>query len=381
MKNNWFKKSLVKCVAGLMVVSMLAGCGQSNSGTARYEATKSESSYSSSVNGYVSYGDAAVAEYDNEDLWNEGTEVAMADQGSGNSNYNNTSASNRKLIKNVNMNVETQEYEVLMKNVENRVKELGGYIQNLDSYNGSDYNVYRNNGNNYNYRRYANLTVRIPAAKLDDFVNSVSELANIVNRRESVEDVTLQYVDVKSHKEALEVEQARLLELLARAELLEDIITLENRLTNIRYQIEAMESSLRTYDDLVDYSTVTLRIDEVEVYTPVIEEPVVKTKWEIMVEGFVDSLKDIADDATNFGVWFVIHLPYLVIWAIVIVVVVIVLKRSIKKNKEKSAKRAEEMVSSLNLEASPLFSAGKPEVKAEVKSDEKADVKEEKGKK
>ena len=53
--------------------------------------------------------------------------------------------------------------------------------------------------------------LRVPQAKLDEFVNSVAELGNVVSRNESVEDVTLQYVDVKSHKESLQVEQERLL--------------------------------------------------------------------------------------------------------------------------------------------------------------------------
>ena len=53
-----------------------------------------------------------------------------------------------------------------------------------------------------------------------------------------MDDVTLRYVDVDSHKKALETEQERLLALLEKAENVEDIITIENRLSDVRYELE-----------------------------------------------------------------------------------------------------------------------------------------------
>ena len=68
--------------------------------------------------------------------------------------------------------------------------------------------------------------------------------------------MTLQYVDLESHKKALTTEQDRLIELMEQAETVEDIITIEGRLSEVRYQLESMESQLRTYDNKIDYSTV-----------------------------------------------------------------------------------------------------------------------------
>ena len=182
------------------------------------------------------------------------------------------------------------------------------------------------------------MTLRIPQQSLDEFIGSISNLANVVSRSESVNDVTLQYVDMQSHKESLQVEQKRLLELLEQADDLEDIITLEDRLTKVRYQIESMESSLRTFDDQVDYSTVYLRIDEVKIYTVVEEEE--ETVWERMAHGFMDSLEDVKDGFVNFGVWFVVNIPYLIIWAVVITVICLVLRRITKGKKGKGLKKS-----------------------------------------
>ena len=233
-----------------------------------------------------------------------------------------TAATERKLIKTVNMDVETREYDKLLASVENKVTELGGYIESLDAYNGSSYYSYRSTRN-------ANMTIRIPKDRLDEFLNTVSDLGNVTNRSENVQDITLTYVDMQSHRDALQTEQERLLQLLEQAESIEDIIAIEQRLSDVRYQLESMESQLRSYDNQVDYSTVYLYIDEVEVYTPVEEE----TAWERISAGFMDSLKNIGIGIKEAAIWFVIHIPYLVIWAIVIVVIVLILKKIRKRTK------------------------------------------------
>lgn len=323
-------RALTGGLALTLCLGLISGCGASRN--------ESASDYSMNAGAAVkSYQTSeaymADADYAADELWTEGEAYESYDAGKGTAtepNLDKTSASKRKLIRNASMNVETQEYETLMANLEARIKELGGYIQNMESYNGNSYYSSKP-------RRNANLVVRIPQAKLDEFIGSVSDLANVVNRTESVNDVTLQYVDMQSHKESLQVEQARLLELLERAESLEDIITLENRLTNVRYQIESMESSLRTFDDQVDYSTVNLRIEEVVVYTPVTVEE--KTVWQRMTEGFLESLESVGDGFVEFGVWFVVNIPYLVIWAVVITVIVLIIKKLRKGKKVKKAKK------------------------------------------
>ncbi|MBO4750499.1 MAG: DUF4349 domain-containing protein [Lachnospiraceae bacterium] len=352
MKSKSIGKGIIKAVACLCAVGMLAACGA--------EATKSSNAmYKSDYSGASSNYEMAEEYYESPDqLWNEG-EIQLANSNSGtldpeHSSTSQTKANKRKLIRNVSMSVETQEYATLMSNLDQRVKEVGGYVQNMDSYNGSGY--YGNS-----YVRHANLVLRIPQDKLDEFVNSVSQLANVLSRSENVEDVTLQYVDVKSHKESLQVEQKRLLELLERAETLEDIITLENRLTSLRYQIESMESTLRTYDDLVDYSTVSIQISEVEVYTPVVEEK--ETNWERMTRGFLQSLENIGNGFLNFGIWFVIKLPYLVIWAIVITVIVLIVKKSLKKNNTRKFGKAKTEEPEKTEETPVFFGNNKPEEK------------------
>lgn len=239
----------------------------------------------------------------------------------------------RKLIKNVNLEVETKEYDAALATLEMQIQELGGYIENMDSYNGSSYSNYRSS-------RYANLTIRIPQEKLDSFLNAVSDSCNVVRRSDSVEDVTLSYVDMESRRDALKTEHTRLLELLEQAETLEDVLTIEDRLTTVRYQLESMESQLRTMDNQVQYSTVYLNISEVKELTPVeIEE---ETAWQRISEGFMNSLRSIGHGFAELGIWFLIHIPQLIIWAAVIAVIVLLVKRRRKKKAAKKAAREAE---------------------------------------
>ena len=99
---------------------------------------------------------------------------------------------------------------------------------------------------------------------------------------------------MESHKKTLETEQERLMALLEQAESLEDILTLEKYLSDVRYQLERMESQLRTYDNLVDYTTVHMYITEVKELTPEPPEEE-ETPGQRLVNGFMESLEDVKD--------------------------------------------------------------------------------------
>lgn len=305
------RKKFKLLVTAVVLALGLTACGGSSVATdsangAWFEETKAEMSQSTSSSAEMDMG------------FTNGATVEVTEEASGSQT---TVQTDRKLIKTVDMSVETKEYDQLLYAVENKVKSLGGYIENMETYNGSAYSSYRNSRN-------ARMTLRIPQESLDAFLEEISAISNVVRHSENVDDVTLQYVDLSSHKEVLLAEQDRLLELIEKAETIEDIITLENRLSNIRYQIESMESQLRTYDNKVTYSTVYLYIDEVKELTPVKEE----TVWERITGGFGETIDDIVYDVTEAFVWFVVNIPYLIIWAVAIIVVILVLKKFRKKD-------------------------------------------------
>ena len=223
----------------------------------------------------------------------------------------------RKLIRNIYIEAETEDLTALTDALTARIAALGGYVESKDLRNGSAYSGY--------YRRTLSMTVRIPTEKADEFVAQVSENSNIVSSTESIDDVTLTYVDTESHVKALETEQERLLALLAKTDNLKDILTLEERLTKVRFELERYASRLRALDNQVTYATIQLSVLEVKEYTPVVEEE--PTVWQRVSQGFTRSLKDIGEGFTNFFVWFTVNSPYLLIWGAVLAVVLLILRK------------------------------------------------------
>lgn len=304
---------ILVCASALL----LAGCGGS-SGNSDYAAETAAMTKGAAMDDAYFYDYEEAAE-----------EYEIPEENGTGSAADEVQDTSRKLIRNVDMDVETEEFDALLVNVQNRIKSLSGYLESSNVYNGS----YSNSDYNGNLRS-ANLTARIPADKLDEFLSLVSESANVVRKDENVTDVTLQYVDMQSHKEVLLTEQERLLELLEQAETIDDIITLESRLSEVRYQIESMESQLRTFDNQVTYSTVYLYIEEVKTYTPVKE----LTRLERMTAGFMASLAGVGNGFLDFCVNLVIALPYLVVWAVVIALIVVGICLIVKKTEKRRLK-------------------------------------------
>lgn len=241
-----------------------------------------------------------------------------------------TPQTGRKLITTMNISAETESFDELMGTLEGQIVSLGGYIENSDQWNGGvDYYGERLN------QRNASLTIRIPSDKLDSFVAVMEEKSNITSKGRSVEDVTLAYVDLESHKKALLTAQDRLLELLEKAETVEDLISIEEKLADIRYQLESMESQLRTYDNRIDYSTVYLQIQEVKRLTPQEE----LTTWGRIKSGFAENLYGAKQDILNFVVNVIINIPYIVIWAILLIIVLVIVILLAKYEKKKKVKR------------------------------------------
>ena len=225
----------------------------------------------------------------------------------------------QKLIRKVGIDAETEDLEALLSALTEQISALGGYVENQEIYNGSSYSSYR--------YRSASLTVRIPAEKLDSFVAEVRGISNVVNYNESADDVTLTYVSTESRVAALEAEEARLLELMEKAENMADLLVIEERLTEVRSQLESTASQLRVLANQVNYATVRLNLEQVKVYTEV-EEP---TVWQRISGGFSDNLKRIGEDLVDFVVWAVTYSPQLIFWGIVIFLAVTLAKRKLKR--------------------------------------------------
>ena len=154
----------------------------------------------------------------------------------------------------------------------------------------------------------------------------------MVRKNMSQNDVTLSYVDTESRIKALKVEEERLLTLMEQAENMADLLEIEARLTEVRYELENYTSRLRTFDNQIDYATIYLNIEEVKVYTTVVEE---QTVWERISEGFIGNLHSLGNNILEFVIFLLVSLPYLAVYGVIALVIVLIVKRSKKKKAAK----------------------------------------------
>lgn len=309
------KKSLFKVlVLFTFILLVTTACSSSKKDNGMTEnKTDSEVSYSTSKsNDGMSYD---MSMEDNSDV-----EKAKV-EGTGTEETSQSVSTTRKLIKRVYLNLQTLDFTSSLEFILDEVKKEGGYIENSDIQGDEIYG--RSN-------KYASLVIRIPSEKVDNFVNLIGDNITVTNKSEETEDVTRDYVDTESRIKMLKIEEERLLSYMEKAESLKDIITLEERLSEVRYELERYSATLKNYDDLVAYSTVTINLYEVEK----IDEKVNKEEisaFSRMATGLKESIVDIKDGFVNFFVWFVIKLPYLIIWGIIITVFVILALKVDKK--------------------------------------------------
>ena len=226
---------------------------------------------------------------------------------------------NVKMIYRGYLYLESTEFDAAIAGLEHLVAQTGGYFESSEL-------------NNYTPYRSAFYVVRVPSAKYQSFCSSVGDLAQLNSQRHTTENVSEAYYDTESRLVTQRTKLERLQELLAKADVMEDIITLESAIADTELQIEYLTGSLRKYDALVDYATVEISLEEVYQLSEQ-EQPVVGFGAKL-AEAFKTGTNRFVDDLESFALRFarnwVSRLIWLVIWAVVIIVVV----RTIRKRKD-----------------------------------------------
>ena len=308
------KQILVPVTALLALVLLFSACG-AGSTTARYDTSPPGESYKEAmtVPESADYDSGGGIEY-------RADSKAKADAPADTKPDAPAAKSSRKLIKDINASVETRQFEKYLNALEAKTLALGGHVESRQT---SD------NGYGYSGNRDATLILRVPADSLDAFKASLGELGKITSIHESTRDVTSNYVDIQAHITALRTERDSLLKLLDQAKNLEDVIRVQDRLTDVRYQLDSLESQLRTMSDQIALSTVTLQVFEVDRITP--DEP--EGFWAKTWAGFKENLFSVGRGLRDFTSGLIAALPVLVAIAVPVTLVILLLLRRRKKKR------------------------------------------------
>ncbi len=234
----------------------------------------------------------------------------------------------RKIILTANLSLTVRETEQTVSTIKDMVVARGGFI--------SSSSVWREDN-----VLHGNMTVRVPAEKMDEFLTAVKKLAVQVDREESGgQDVTEEYVDIEAQLKNLEAAEKELRELLTtvreKTGSAEDIMAVYRELSSVRGEIERIKGRMQYIDRSVELSTVYLDLSE---RAP---EPIGQPGWAPLqtarraLNGLVETAKLLVD-VLIYVVLLVVPLlavPALLIWLIVHLIV----RRSEKKKAERLSK-------------------------------------------
>ena len=213
-----------------------------------------------------------------------------------------------KIIRDVTMSAETREFDRALAEIRQVASACGGYEQSVST-TGKSYS----SGNTY--RRVAKMVLRIPAEALDDFLGEVGDLVNLTSQSANTTNITSQYYDIKSRISVLESEKAAYKEMLKKSDEVEYLLKIKDRLYDVIEEIESYETQLRLYDNKVAYSTVTMSLEEVIEYSPVVTPK--DTFGTRIGKAFTESWKDFASGFQSFVVWLVYAIPTLLVLAVI----------------------------------------------------------------
>ena len=250
-------------VGMLLILSLLLAACSSNNGSSSYDS-----------------GDDSGS-----DSWEVQTDAA-AEGEIGTAAPTATSTAGDKIIYTAELIVETTNFDSAAQALSQATEALNGYYESQRTTSSGPY-------------RSANYTVRVPAEHFQDFLGQVGQICHVLDSSQNADDVSEAYYDIEARLTTQRTKLERLQALLAQAEDMADIITIESAISDTELEIERLTGSLRDYDSRINYATVTIFLSEVAQLSNV-EEPAVTFGARLgnaflnACRGFVDFLENLA---------------------------------------------------------------------------------------
>ena len=234
-----------------------------------------------------------------------------------------------KIIYSANASIETIHFEESLKELSNMITQFNAFVEN--SYeSGSDY---ASKYYGYNSYRNASYVIRVPRENFSALTGALSALGHVTSLSTDATNVTEQYTDVESRLTVYRTEESRLLSMLEKCDNVTDMITIESTLSNTRYNIESLTSQLKNLDNRVNYSSVSIFINEVEELTPVVQ--IRRTYGQQLSDGLKDTLVGVGNFFKNLLKFIIVSSPVLVIIMVIAVVILVLYRRYSKREKKR----------------------------------------------
>ncbi len=157
----------------------------------------------------------------------------------------------RMIIRSGTMSMEVDSYNDTEAKIKNIVNNYNGYLTNSTS------------KLNTEGKKQGSITIRVASDKFDAMIDELSKVGKVMNQNISGKDVTEEYMDAEARLKTQRELESRLLKILAeKTARLTDLVEVEQKLANVRENIEKTEGRMRYLRDQASYSTLTVSIYE-----------------------------------------------------------------------------------------------------------------------
>lgn len=338
------KKYLAVILISICTMSLF-GCGAADVGSdtnrVSGNALSMDSVASSSKNNYMSMG-VGVQGYDDykadyEESYTE--EEVNTDDTTSNVKIETSGDQkiifDEKLVYSCSMDMETKSYDSSYLALKGLIEKHGGIIENERFSDSNSYlDDYRRSG--MGIQRRVIMTIRIPSNNYYSFLSETADCdVHVTSKNSSVENITQTYYDTQTSLEGLKIQLARLKSMLESTYDIKDLITLNDRISQLEIEIAQKQTTIRRMDTDVAYSYVNIELSEVAEYTE-IDEP-------IKTNTFFDRLKNQIDNTwkgfLSFCEWLLFTviglIPTIIILGIIFIIIKLLFGKKIKASVDK----------------------------------------------
>lgn len=332
------KRGIITVLSAVLLLAFLAGCGSVAAGTRSKtaEVPAMKNAYTDAAAGKAYAPQSEAVSYAENGAWfSEPAEESFSEYNGGitdtPSGENSRADTYDKIIYSGSANVETVRFDETVDQIYEMIDRYQGFLESA-YVTGRDYNSQYYDKHNY---RNAEFVIRVPRESFTAMRGDLDQLGSVTYSSVEAQNITSAYRDTESRLKAYRVEESRLLDMLDKAEYVEDMLNIEDRLSNVRYQIESLTTTLTNWDSKVNYSTMRLTVQEVKELT--VEKPIARTFGDDIREGVQSSLDWLGQAGKDIVIFIVSALPLLVIPAVLAVIIVLVVRAHNRKKRKIAA--------------------------------------------
>jgi hypothetical protein len=240
---------------------------------------------------------------------------------------NQAQAAERLIIRNGNISLVVEDTRATQTTVEEMVAAMaaeGAFVVSSEEYGGTEETQPR-----------ISMSIRVPAARFDETMERVAELALQVNSRsESAQDVTEEYVDLEARLESLEAARQRLLAIMQEARSTKDLLEAEQQLTQREAEIESIKGRMQYLQQSARLASIWIELEPYLLSQPVSDDWRPAETVRVAFEALLNGLRGFG----NFVIFFAIAvLPWLLLLAVIIYLIVRLVRWIARSRREKSS--------------------------------------------